>query len=353
MNSQEEITSFHVWKHDVKTDILSARSDNAESILNTKDLHHVMENNPGKIKSKLKNVERQEKNESKAWTQVKLRMKNKNSTDDLKVCKVVFNEKMTQFQERWQKVEKGKKEMKMNFIKYNNIVKDKQRKVADELSKFMMEKQKQLIIVKNLKSRSKELSVLKETFELLTKTIQKKQSYQDFLETVVNMAKNDFLNVQSFMNRILVLVEISNILKKRIKTAFDENVHQAKDVEIHNENTQKELMKNLVKLPTLQRQADEAAANAATKQRELDNIEENKLGKRVRITHIQLAIRSMMNAVIKSGRCSKRDLDEMKIEDQLGLIEEHIRVLSSITRTVKKMESEKYYLQPIVSQQKD
>ena len=39
------------------------------------------------------------------------------------VCKVVFNERMTQFQERWQKVEKGKKEMKMNFIKYNNIVK--------------------------------------------------------------------------------------------------------------------------------------------------------------------------------------------------------------------------------------
>ena len=88
------------------------------------------------------------------------------------------------------------------------IIQDKQRKVADELSKFMMEKQKQLIIVKNLKSRSKELSVLKDTFEILTETIQKKQSYQDFLETVVNMAQTDFLNVQSFMNRILVLVEI-------------------------------------------------------------------------------------------------------------------------------------------------
>ena len=69
MNGQEEITSFHVWKHDVKTDILSARSDNAEPILNTKDLHHIIENSPGKIKSKLKNVERHEKNESKAWTQ--------------------------------------------------------------------------------------------------------------------------------------------------------------------------------------------------------------------------------------------------------------------------------------------
>ena len=104
MNGQEEITSFHVWRHDVKNDILLTRSsDNAESILNTKDLHHVIENNPGKIKTKLKNVEKQEKYESKAWTQgtknitenrlinvivqflVKLRMKNKNSTDDLKV----------------------------------------------------------------------------------------------------------------------------------------------------------------------------------------------------------------------------------------------------------------------------
>ena len=61
----------------------------------------------------------------------------------------------------------------------------------------------------------------------------------------------------------------------------------------------------------------------------------NKLRKRlfrVRITHIQLAIRSMMNAVIKTGRCSKRDLDEMKIEDQLGmnpihLIQQHKSVI--------------------------
>ena len=132
---------------------------------------------------------------------------------------------MTQFQDRWQKVGKGKKEMKINFIKYNNIVKvnefpivirpciiqnlqEKQRKVADELSKFMMEKQKQLIIAKNLKSRTKELSVLKETFELLEGVIEKKQSYQDFLENVVKMAQDDFENVQSFMNRILVLVDI-------------------------------------------------------------------------------------------------------------------------------------------------
>ena len=72
----------------------------------------------------------------------------------------------------------------------------------------MMEKQKQLIIMKNLKIRSKELGVLRETYELLTETIQKKQSYQDFLEMVVLLAQDDIKNVQSFMNRILVLVEI-------------------------------------------------------------------------------------------------------------------------------------------------
>ena len=125
-----------------------------------------------------------------------------------------------------------------------------------------MEKQKQLIIMKNLKIRSKELCVLRETYELLTETIQKKQSYQDFLEMVVLLAQDDIKNVQSFMNRILVLVEIrlfyksqitknnstfnsSNILKKRTKTATDENTQLASDVETHHENTQKEVMKSL------------------------------------------------------------------------------------------------------------
>lgn len=66
MNGQEEITSFHIWKHGVKTDILSSRSG-TESVTNTKDLHHVIENNPRKIQKQLMNDERQENPESKAW----------------------------------------------------------------------------------------------------------------------------------------------------------------------------------------------------------------------------------------------------------------------------------------------
>ena len=67
MNGQEEITSFHIWKHGVTTDILSSRSGDTESVTNTRDLHHVIENNPGKIQNQLRNDERQENPESKAW----------------------------------------------------------------------------------------------------------------------------------------------------------------------------------------------------------------------------------------------------------------------------------------------
>ena len=69
MTGQEEITSFHIWKHGVTKDILSKRSGLAESVTNTKDLHHVIENNPQQIKKKLKNDEKQENPESKAWRQ--------------------------------------------------------------------------------------------------------------------------------------------------------------------------------------------------------------------------------------------------------------------------------------------
>ena len=71
MKSRDEIISFHVWKHGVATNILLTKSKNTESILNTKDLCHEIKNNPGEIKSKLKNDERQEHPESKAWRQGK------------------------------------------------------------------------------------------------------------------------------------------------------------------------------------------------------------------------------------------------------------------------------------------
>ena len=42
---------------------------------------------------------------------------------DLKVTKVVYDGQKKSFNERWEKLEEGKRKMKNNLYKYNNIVK--------------------------------------------------------------------------------------------------------------------------------------------------------------------------------------------------------------------------------------
>ena len=46
-----------------------------------------------------------------------------NQTEDLKVTKVVYDDQKKSFNERWEKLEEGKRKMKNNLYKYNNIVK--------------------------------------------------------------------------------------------------------------------------------------------------------------------------------------------------------------------------------------
>ena len=82
----------------------------------------------------------------------------------------------------------------------------------------MMEKQKQLIMVKDLKKLNKDLYLYKETNKLLVHCTEKKEAYQKFLEIVVKMTDDKFTEVQSFMNRILVLDEIRWEIKV-LKTA--------------------------------------------------------------------------------------------------------------------------------------
>ena len=54
-----------------------------------------------------------------------------------------LEEKLVLIGERWRKVERGQKLLKQNLVKYNNFVKEKRGKVADEISRRMSEKQRQ------------------------------------------------------------------------------------------------------------------------------------------------------------------------------------------------------------------
>ena len=54
-----------------------------------------------------------------------------------------LEQKLALIGERWRKVETGQKLLKQNLVKYNNFVREKRGKVADEISRRMSEKQRQ------------------------------------------------------------------------------------------------------------------------------------------------------------------------------------------------------------------
>ena len=93
-----------------------------------------------------------------------------------------------------------------------------------------MEKQKQLIMVKDLKKLNKDLYLYRETNKLLVHCTEKKEAYQKFLEIVVKMTNDKFTEVQSFMNRILVLDEIRwhakvSLLNALTSKVFDHDIN--------------------------------------------------------------------------------------------------------------------------------
>ena len=54
-----------------------------------------------------------------------------------------LEQKLGSIAARWEKVETGQKLLKQNLVKYNNFVKEKRGKVADEISRRLSEKQRQ------------------------------------------------------------------------------------------------------------------------------------------------------------------------------------------------------------------
>ena len=98
------------------------------------------------------------------------------------------------------------------FIAFGNLVivdyQEKQRKVADEMSKFMMEKQKQAKMKKSVWNLEKKIDELIEAKQMIYNCVETKNSYQGFLEIFLRESLTLFDNVQSFIDRILILVEI-------------------------------------------------------------------------------------------------------------------------------------------------
>ena len=140
----KELEDFQKWTSLVRNDRLISTSKDKRQIQNCKDLLIKLKNDPQNIDNFLKDEDKKNifpesreyqmgKKESfeiilisllkKYIFLVNILKKLMNQTEDLKVTKVVYDDQKKSFNERWKKLEEGKRKMKNNLYKYNNIVK--------------------------------------------------------------------------------------------------------------------------------------------------------------------------------------------------------------------------------------
>ena len=63
---------------------------------------------------------------------------------ELEGVKEMLQERLEEIAGRWRKVEEGQRLLKQNLVKYNSFIKEKKSKVAEEISRRMMEKNRQM-----------------------------------------------------------------------------------------------------------------------------------------------------------------------------------------------------------------
>ena len=127
--------------------------------------------------------------------------------DDLQIVRGVYAIKKKEFSQRWRKIEGGQVEMKQNMVTYNNIVKDKQGKVADGMSKRMMEKQKQQKQRTKEKEVNKSLRTYLETKDKLDASLESNKIFHEYLESVLKSSGKMFGDMEHLIGRCRALVE--------------------------------------------------------------------------------------------------------------------------------------------------
>ena len=129
------------------------------------------------------------------------------SQDELQIVRGHYATKKEEFSKRWKKIEKGQLEMKQNMVTYNNIVKDKQGKVADGMSRRMMEKQKQTKLKAKKQKVDKTVKFYQEAKDTLKKSVDNKKLFNEYLESVLQSSGKMFEGMDHLIGRCRALVE--------------------------------------------------------------------------------------------------------------------------------------------------
>ena len=79
----------------------------------------------------------------------------------------VYRNKTQQFRSRWLNIEARQLQVKQNLVKFNNFVKEKQGKVADGISRTILEKKKQTDKNKECRKVEEDWEVHREAKDIL------------------------------------------------------------------------------------------------------------------------------------------------------------------------------------------
>ena len=130
--------------------------------------------------------------------------------------RVLYQTKMTEFKERWRRIEVGQKEVKQNLVKFNNFVKEKQGKVEGGLEKARLEVRAQEEKSVEFGELEKEKLLYEEAKAAIEKAVEGKKVFSNYLQAVVDVSQDTYPDIQKLMERCQALVATRNKLRDRV-----------------------------------------------------------------------------------------------------------------------------------------
>ena len=127
--------------------------------------------------------------------------------EELKKTKQNFSEKMVEFDERWEKIRKGKLAIENNKKKFRHFIREKQGKIEEGQDRIEHETQLQWQKVKELKELKRDGKIHNVAKKSLERCSDARKGFAEYLGSVVDKSPEDYSDVRSLIERCQALIE--------------------------------------------------------------------------------------------------------------------------------------------------
>ena len=261
--------------------------------------------------------------------------------------RAMYEEKMVEFAERWQKVEDGQLKIKQNLVKFNNFVREKQAKVESGFARAEAEKEEQARKQEELEQLRQEKTVHEEAKTALGVAVTGKTAYVSYLEKVMGEEPEKYLDISSLIQRCQALVASRDSLVESLEKTKVATEEEARSLEKFKEQKMGQTLAYNVKLADLQQTYAGLAAHTLERKTFVQNIEEKKAEKRLVISNIKLSILNMHKYA--NSRAVEVPGDREEEKTPLNNIMSHIEDLEMVVTREQKSDLEQGYLDALAS----